>query len=179
MTSTIASARRRLIRRFAAGLFLLGVLCLAACPAQQPAERTPGAAAPPTEARGAKLVVWADPVLVKALEGLGGAYRQASGGGSYLVEPVERAALRAWAESGESAGRPAPDVLLFGGKEDYLLLLSKQRIAEATARTFAGDRLLVLKPLKTTYYAPTVSISRSPGSPSWRSAIRMQRWSGC
>lgn len=151
------------LRRAACYALWLALLLAAGCPANPGDSGNSGASgggqsvtAPPQEARGSELILWADPVLVTALEGLAPAFRKASGGGSYKVLPVERAGLRAWAETGDSAGLAEPQVLLFAGRDDYLLLLEQQRLDEATARTFAGDRLVVLKPLKTTFVSPSV-----------------------
>jgi molybdenum ABC transporter molybdate-binding protein len=133
---------------------------LAGCPqgpAGGKAASTPAAGTAPLQGgtpTGA-LSLWADPVLAAALTGLERDYHAATGG-SYQVTPVERGALLEWAKSGDAADRPAPDVLLFAGNATLAALLAGKRIDEATSRTFAGDRLVVLKPLGSSFEAHKV-----------------------
>jgi hypothetical protein len=163
----------RLAHRLVAfSMLALGLAGLGGCP--QPAKAPPGGTAPaaapatgtpggssrasnphPDPAAARALEIWADPVLVGALTGLARDYAQAVGG-SYTVTPVERGALLDWARSGDTAGQPAPDLLAFPGQSTYAALLGAKRIDEASARTFAGDRLVVLKPLGSGFTSPTV-----------------------
>ncbi len=134
----------------------MGLLVLAGCP--QPAGQTGAAgqtgSAKPTAAAKGEITVWADPVLVNALTGLQAAYKK-SGGSGYQLVPKESGALVEWAKSPDAAAT-APDVVLFVGGAAYVALQTNKRIDQESARTFAGDRLVVLKPLNSGFAADDV-----------------------
>jgi molybdenum ABC transporter molybdate-binding protein len=139
------------MRPYLSVLAILALFLLGGCPGKPKQADSSPPTAPKQQVAKREVVVWADPVLVKALTGLAKTYKKQTGS-SYQVVAVERAARRAWAK-GEAAGteRPEPDVLLFAGRDEFVWLLQGQKIDEASSRTFAGDRLVVFKPQGTTY----------------------------
>jgi molybdenum ABC transporter molybdate-binding protein len=137
-------------------LTLLALLVISGCPQDPQTASTAPPTSPKAQTKHRKIVVWADPVLANALTGIAATYKKQTGS-NYQVVPVERSARRAWAkDQAASMKGPEPDVLLFAGRDEFVWLLEGQKIDEATSRTFAGDRLVVLKPLGTTYTTSSV-----------------------
>jgi molybdenum ABC transporter molybdate-binding protein len=127
---------------------LCALLLLAGCP--HPQSVATSAVPDKAPAAGPPISIWADPALRGALEALEPLYRERFAGG-WKVTYVERAALlelarRRDSESGtlSTGSRPAPDVLLTPDAAVYHELRRAGVIDESTARTFAGDVLLVV-----------------------------------
>lgn len=140
-------------------ILILCVFVLTGCPQQQEqaaskqTTTTPAtaAAAPATES-GEELEVWADPLLVPALEALTPDFEYLYAPG-YRIVPKERGELLA--NLSQDGGPELPDVIC----ADAVVLAeynSTQRIEDATLRTFAGDRLVLAERPGTGYKSPSL-----------------------
>lgn len=123
---------------------------LAGCPSggedggTAPGDSVPAAtpAASNATAAGESLLVWADPLLHIVLEGLKDEFetRYAPGYSALYLERGELTARLA-----EDEPPPLPDVFVIADQEVFTALREGGFIDEATARTFAGDRLALVQ----------------------------------
>jgi|GEM_PF-2468973 len=132
---------------------------LAGCPSggedggTAPETATPAAATPAVSsapAAGEPLLIWADPLLHVVLEGLRDEFeaRYAPGYSALYLERGELTARLA-----EDEPPPLPDIFVIADQEVFAALREGGFIDEATARTFAGDRLALVQQVGEGYEA--------------------------
>jgi len=121
----------------------------AACP-RQPASKPapPPAPQPPTHI----LQVWAEPSLIAPLADIAPVLKKH--GLVLQITPKESGELARDAAAGK-LGSP-PEVYLFTGERALPALIKAKAVDEATARTFAGDRLVVAGRQGERWPSPTV-----------------------
>jgi molybdenum ABC transporter molybdate-binding protein len=135
---------------------ILAALCLlaAGCPAkQQGSARQPAApgatatapgASSSAQAPAAPVSVWADPALKVPLDALAAGFKAQYPAGM-SVKYVERGQLlRPLVEQPPRALESPPEVFIVADRKAFEVLRNARCIDEVTARTFAGDRLVVV-----------------------------------
>jgi len=135
---------------------ILLALCLlaAGCPAkQQSSAKQPSTSGTSTAAPGAgssantqtaPVTVWADPALKVPLEALAPGFKAQYPAGMYVTYVERGELLRPLVEKPPRALDSPPEVFIIADRKAFEMLRSSQSIDEVTARTFAGDRLVVV-----------------------------------
>lgn len=123
--------------------------------AADPDKLVADAVKPPSEST-RPLLIWTDPALATVLQSLSEKFK-AQYAPSYTLAFVDKGdLLRTLASISDGSAPQVPDVYVYTGQEIHSALVNAKAIDEATARTFAGDRLVLACRSEDGYTAQTV-----------------------